>query len=126
MDHYGSAKFAISKREEIFEKIRQVQDTGDVTFADSEYLKDAVDQVIECRRILKNCCIYSFFLADDDMGRGLFEHHQKMLQEHTETLHGYTELDPASIEVGTLMNYVHTGRTFIDSLVKYLADKELM
>lgn len=58
---------------------------------DYQYLVDAVDEIIECRRVLQHTYILGFYLDDDTIEKNLFERHQELLEENTERLHGTVE-----------------------------------
>ena len=53
-----------------------VQASSDMTWIDVQFLKDAVDMLIECRRVLKFTYVYGFYLPHDTAKRELFEDHQ--------------------------------------------------
>ena len=47
-----------------------------MTWIDVQFLKDAVDMLIECRRVLKFTYVFGFYLPHDTAKRELFEDHQ--------------------------------------------------
>jgi ariadne-1 len=58
---------------------------------DVQFLRQAAEQVIECRRVLKYTYVLGYFLRDGTPDKQLFEHHQEMLEKNTERLHECTE-----------------------------------
>jgi ariadne-1 len=49
-----------------------------------EHLLQAVELVVDCRRVLGYSYVLGYYLSDDSEERGLFEHHQEMLEKNTE------------------------------------------
>lgn len=74
--------------------------------------------------MLKYTYVYGYFLADKDK-QHLFEHHQTMLEEHTETLHGCTEMKLESMDRVQIVNLVRVGENFVTSLLNSLMDPDM-
>lgn len=75
-NHDQSAKYAVRQKEVAEKKLLEQ--------AELEHLVQAILQVIDCRRVLKYTYVMGYFLSDESKLRGLFEHHQEMLEKNTE------------------------------------------
>ena len=74
-------KYAHKDRIKAEERMIQRQESDKSTWMEVQFLKNATDQVIECRRVLKYTYVMGFFLLDDTPEKQLFEHHQEMLEK---------------------------------------------
>ena len=63
----------------------------DSSWIDVQFLKEATEQLIELRRVLKYTYVYAFYLTDTN-AKTLFEHNQAMLESHTERLSELCEI----------------------------------
>ena len=94
----------------------------DNTYIDVQYQLQAVEQVIDCRRVLKYTYVLGFFLIgspeEEKQERQLFEHHQEMLEKHTEKLHGFYEQNAERSEV---VNLTRVTDKFLSSLVETIS-----
>lgn len=61
-------------------------------------LKQALRQLVECRRVLKYTYVVAYFLDDDHLCRDLFQDQQARLEAFTEKLSSITEQDYAKID----------------------------
>ena len=61
-----------------------------------QFFNQAVQQLIECRRVLKYTYVLGYSLQDGTAEKRLFEYHQEMLEKDTERLHGYIEAPRAA------------------------------
>jgi ariadne-1 len=73
-----------------------------------QFLRQAADLVIECRRLLKYTYVLGYFLKDDIPEKVLFEHQQEMLEKNTERLQEAVE-EP-NIELIDRAHVVNLGR----------------
>ena len=69
-----------------------------------------MEQVIECRHILKYSYVLGHYMKDHTSEKELYEHHQEMLEKHTERLSELTEKEN--------FNDV-TDRTHVVNLTRY-------
>ena len=59
----------------------------DAKWTDVEFLKQANEQLVECRRVLKYTYVFGFYLNPTHrQQRDRFEYHQEMLERFTENL----------------------------------------
>lgn len=56
-----------------------------------QFLLDAVNSVIRCKRILQWTYVYAYYTASEGSARALFESHQQRLEEFCEKLHEMSE-----------------------------------
>jgi ariadne-1 len=88
---------------------------------DVQFLKQAAEQVIDCRRVLKYTYVLGFFLADHTPEKQLFEYHQEMLEKHTEVLHEFTEKPFDQIDRSMVVNETRVVQNFMASLLTSLS-----
>lgn len=89
--HDSGLKFASKQRELADQRMVEHQESSKSSWIDVQFLKQATEQVIECRRVLKYTYVLGYFLKDKSTEKQLFEHHQEMLEKNTERLQEYTE-----------------------------------
>ncbi len=103
---------------DIEKKMERLQEEKGFKLGEVSFLLDAAEQVIECRRVLKNTYIYGFYLehgddckpgSKEDTLRALFEMLQTDLERSTEHLHYLVEksldayLDPIAVDKVSLV-----------------------
>ena len=120
IEHDRSLKFAAGNREEAERRMVEMQEAGKSAWIDVQFLKQAVEQVIECRRVLKYTYVLGYFLKDGTQEKSLFEHHQEMLEKHTEKLHYYTEMTLEDIDRTQVVNLTRVAEKFMASLLSSL------
>ena len=98
----------------------ELQESGKSAWIDVQFLKQAVEQVIECRRVLKYTYVLGYFLEDLTQEKRLFEYHQEMLEKHTETLHHYTEMSLDNLDRTQVINLTRVAEKFMSSLLSSL------
>ena len=118
--HDRSSKFASANREAAERRMLGIQEAGKSAWIDVQFLKQAVEQVVECRRVLKFTYVLGYFLKDHTQEKHLFEHHQEMLEKHTEILHHYTEMSVESIDRTQVVNLTRVAEKFMGSLLTSL------
>lgn len=74
------------------------QESQREAWIDVQFLRQAVEQVIDCRRVLKYTYALGYFLQDGSPEKHLFEHQQEMLEKNTERLQEFTEMDILAVE----------------------------
>jgi ariadne-1 len=119
--HHQSLKYASAQREEAEKKMMSQQENQRAMWTDVEYLKDAVEQTIRCRRVLKYTYVLGYFLVDGTAEQTLFEHHQEMLEKNTERLQEQTELPVAKLDRATIVNLARVTEKFMSSLLESLS-----
>lgn len=120
--HDEAMKFAVKQLIGVDDKVQQYLDseTCSSSWMDVQFLKNAMTQVVECRRMLKYTYIYAFYLPTDCPSRELFEHQQEMLEKNTERLQEVTEAKDIASVVNDGMevtNLVGITQRFISSLI---------
>jgi ariadne-1 len=83
-NHAQSAKFASKQREHAERRMLELQAAEQSSWMEVQYLSQAVEVVVDCRRTLKYTYIMGFFMSEDSRLRSLFEHNQEMLEKNTE------------------------------------------
>ena len=122
INHDRALKFAEDDIKSAEKRVLRFQTEQAGALVDSLFLKQAVEQVIECRRVLKNTYIYGYFISreDNQQKKTLFEYQQQMLEMHTEKLHGYTEKNIEKVEKAEVMNLTAVGKHFLEKLLESL------
>lgn len=129
--HDSALKFANSLREQVERKMVAQQEgsnkpgliltTGPTGWIDVQFLKQAAEQVIDCRRVLKYTYVLGYFLTDNTPEKQLFEYHQEMLEKHTEVLHEFTEKPFEQIDRAMVVNETRVVQNFMTSLLSSLS-----
>ena len=118
--HDHSLKFAAGQRETAERRMLEMQESGRSAWIDAQFLKQAVEQVIDCRRVLKYTYSLGYFMDDGTAEKHLFEHHQEMLEKHTEKLSEYTEQPLDGIDRTQVINLTRVTEKFMQSLLSSL------
>jgi len=88
-NHSESQKIATDEIEKGKQKIEGLVDQG-LNFIEVQFLVDAIELVIECRRVLKWTYVCAYYIKED-VARELFEYKQGDLEKFTEQLNQLTE-----------------------------------
>jgi len=115
--HDSALKFAAGQREAAERKMVERQEAIRSSWIDVQFLKNAAEQVIDCRRVLKYTYVLGYFLEDDSPEKQLFEHHQELLEKNTERLHEYTEQSLEAIDRAQVVNLTRVTERFMASLL---------
>lgn len=90
-NHQKAIRFAERMRGECEKKMNKMQDLEGSSLNAVSFLLDAVNGVIECRRLLQWSYVWAFNMKEESQLRIHFKMHQDMLEEMTEELQGLTE-----------------------------------
>ena len=115
--HDHSLKFAAQQRELAERRMVEQQESLKSSWIDVQFLKQAAEQVIDCRRVLKYTYVLGYFLTDSVPEKKLFEYHQEMLEKNTERLHEYTERPLEYIDRSHVINLTRVTEKFMSSLL---------
>jgi len=113
--HDHSLKFAASQREAAERRMIETQESMQSSWIDVQFLHQAAELVIECRRLLKYTYVLGFFLTDKTPEKQLFEHHQEMLEKNTERLQECTEQN--QVEASQVINLTRVTEKFMQGLL---------
>lgn len=89
-NHAKSIKFAEATRSKAEEIMGELQDKMGTNYQDVQFVLNATNAVIRCRRVLKWTYVFGYYLEGANE-KNLFENHQERLEKFTEDLHGLTE-----------------------------------
>lgn len=118
-NHNNAQKFASGQREATEKRMVDMQEaSSDMTWIDVQFLKDAVDMLIECRRVLKFTYVYGFYLPHDTAKRELFEDHQENLEKFTEHLSELSEMPLENMQRTEVINYTRITSRFMQEMLK--------
>ena len=111
-------KFAAAQREAAEKKMLMQQESQKSSWVDVQFVKQATEQLIDCRRVLKYTYVLGYFLKDSTAEKLLFEHHQEMLEKNTEKLHEYTEKSVDTLDRTEVVNLARVTDKFMQSLLQ--------
>jgi len=94
------------------------------TWTDVEFLKAAVEQLVECRRVLKYTYTFAYYLTDKSKQRQreTFEHHQEMLEKFTEKLSELSEKPLSEMDRTDVVNQTRVVDRFMKNVLKYVEE----
>eukprot|EP01034_Spumella_vulgaris_P024380 gene24380-30721_t len=125
--HDNSLKFAAKQRIAALQKMREMQERQSDAWIDVQYVRDAVEEVIECRRVLKYTYVVGFYMEEWCPERELFASHQQMLEEHTEKLHECTEgKNVFKADRTQVVNWTRVTQNFRNAILDNFVDGEMM
>jgi len=123
--HEMSLKFANKQKIEAENKMKEIQERDrQGGWSDVEYLAKAVDQLIECRRVLKYTYVYAYYLQDG-AGKSLFEYNQMMLEANTERLSELTERPIDRIDRSEVTNFTRVTGSFVHKLLEQIMSDDI-
>eukprot|EP00605_Chrysophyceae_sp_TOSAG23-4_P000004 GSChrysophyteH1.ASY1.ANO1.4.1 assembled CDS len=114
--HDHALTFANSLRDKAEKRMIESQETNQASWLEVQFIKQAAEQVIECRRLLKYTYILGYYIQDNTTEKQLFEHHQEMLEKNTERLHECTEEEISKIDRAQVINLTRVTEKFMVSL----------
>ena len=116
--HDASMKHAQNKQLHVVEsRMRELQSSEHNTWMDIEFLRKAVLQVIECRRVLKYTYVLGYSLTSTAF--------QKELFENTDTLSELTERPLEEVVRSQVVSYTRITEQFLHKLLIEMMDKDL-
>jgi ariadne-1 len=116
--HDQSKIFAKNQQEVTNTKMKQLQSKGDQTgWIEVQYLKDAMQQIMDCRQVLKNTYILGYFMKSNSGNRSLFEYQQQQLEASTEYLSELSEMSIDQLDKETIVNYTRITQTFMKNML---------
>eukprot|EP01132_Coremiostelium_polycephalum_P004667 gene4667-5832_t len=119
-NHDMLMKHAIKmKNEEIEDKMNQFRE---LTNHNPDFLAEAVDLLIECRRILKYTYVFGYYLSDDVPGKTFFEYQQANAEGITELLSEGVYINVALVHPEIMKNRIRVTKKYINNLVSYLSN----
>ncbi|KAJ6235806.1 e3 ubiquitin-protein ligase ari5-related [Anaeramoeba flamelloides] len=89
-NHEKSLKFETELRRRVAKKMYKMQDKENMNYVDVSFMEEAVDQLCECRLILKWTYVFAFYLKKKK-SKELFEFVQMGLESTTEKLSNILE-----------------------------------
>jgi ariadne-1 len=122
-DNHGKAQtFAIEQRKHTEERMVQLQEqSANMSWADVQFLSDALEVLINCRRVLKYTYVFGYYLPKLTPRRALFEHQQEMLERSTERLSELSEAPFDKIQRVDVINNMRITKQFMTELIEVLS-----
>jgi len=97
-NHHNSLKLEVEAKGKMEQKIKEMEQLGDNTWMDCQYLNDANEALYECRYALQYTYVYAFYLPKKQTHRHHFEMQQTELERQTEDLAEMLEKDVKDIQ----------------------------
>eukprot|EP00638_Chattonella_subsalsa_P015431 CAMPEP_0117848098 /NCGR_PEP_ID=MMETSP0949-20121206/20196_1 /TAXON_ID=44440 /ORGANISM="Chattonella subsalsa, Strain CCMP2191" /LENGTH=470 /DNA_ID=CAMNT_0005694849 /DNA_START=125 /DNA_END=1536 /DNA_ORIENTATION=- len=117
--HHQAQKYAEKQQAATEQRMVELQEASEgSTWIDVQFLKNATDQLIECRRALKYTYVYGYYLPDSSPHKSLFEDHQENLEKFTEHLSGLSEMSFDRMERTEVINYTRVTGKFLNTILK--------
>jgi ariadne-1 len=91
MGHEKSRGFAENEAVPLREKMDALDELHGLSTTETTFLLESLQQVVECRRVLKWTYVYGFYLKENDPTTSLFEYLQTSLETKTDELHEQLE-----------------------------------
>lgn len=122
-NHDQSKRFAARQLESTEKRMQKLQQKGSAstTWMDVQFLKQATDQVFECRRVLKYTYAFAFYLEDGEE-KVLFEYLQEQLERSTEHLSELSEMPLEKLNRTEVVNFQRVTAQFMKGLLDGVAD----
>lgn len=126
-NHIKSISFAKRTKTETERRMDEMAQRYNWKPNEATFLMDAVDTVIECRRLLAWTYPIGYYLAEDFQKKALFEDLQQQLEKFTEHLHGLSENDMDKLADNKIRqevkNYTRCTTKFRDNMVKVVEEE---
>jgi len=125
--HRNAMKIADEQRRTAEKRGVELQEKFDVRAADTKFLKEATEQLLENRRVLQWSYVFGFYLDKAKTAeRNLFEYLQEDLEKHTNHLSELYETPADKIDSyhkfikwkEEVTNYTRVTKKFLDNFVE--------
>eukprot|EP01035_Chromulina_nebulosa_P021907 gene21907-28362_t len=126
--HNVSLRFANQQRSIAERKMLEQQESSKTAWIDLQFVKQAVELVIDCRRVLKYTYVlgYSFDVSSDGpvaSQKRLFEYQQEMLEKNTDKLQEFIEQPLDNMDKVQIINLTRVTEKFLESLLHSVANE---
>ncbi|KAJ5072679.1 e3 ubiquitin-protein ligase ari5-related [Anaeramoeba ignava] len=115
-NHKQSLGFEKELREKTRKKMKEMQESKDVSFIDVSFMEEAVDQLCICRSTLMYTYVFAYYLPDKSAGKNLFEFVQEDLENTTEQLSEILELPIEKIDKMQAVNKTRIAKKMLEGL----------
>mmetsp|Transcript_1591 Transcript_1591/g.3701 ORF Transcript_1591/g.3701 Transcript_1591/m.3701 type:complete len:603 (+) Transcript_1591:766-2574(+) len=123
--HQAAGKFAADQRKNAEKRMIEMQGSQqDSSWVDVQFLQQAAEQLIECRRVLMYTYAFAYFLPEGPK-KELFEYNQSMLESNTEHLSELSEALPEAMDRANVINYTRVTGKFLKSLLEQVESEGL-
>ena len=79
-NHEIAEKFAVKQRMKTELLLKTLQEQDCLVLQDAQCVREATEQVISCRRVLKYTYVIGYYMEDTAVNKQLFERHQVCIQ----------------------------------------------
>lgn len=123
-NHHNSLKFETQAKLDMEKKIQEMEQIGDNTWMDCQYLNDANEALYECRYALQYTYVYAYYLPATGNYRAHFEMQQKNLEQQTEELAGKLEDNVKEMHRMDIVQCYQMARKRLKNLFEIVEDHE--
>uniref|UniRef100_A0A7S3PJG6 RBR-type E3 ubiquitin transferase n=1 Tax=Aplanochytrium stocchinoi TaxID=215587 RepID=A0A7S3PJG6_9STRA len=123
--HQQAAQFAARQRAQAEERMIKLQGQSGSGWIDVQFLDQAVEQLIECRRVLKYTYAFAYYLPSGPK-KTLFEHNQSDLESYTEKLSELSEKPIEDLDRTEVINYTRVTGQFMRSLLESVENEGMV
>eukprot|EP00474_Spongospora_subterranea_P009178 CRZ09636.1 hypothetical protein [Spongospora subterranea] len=120
-NHQKSIQFARKTRQNAESRMQKLRDIQGTNYQDVQFVLNAVNAVVACRRVLMWTYCYGFYL-EGTAEKDIFEQHQERLEKFTELLHGLSEKPIESLlenkTRSEIVNYTRVVLRYRDNVIK--------
>lgn len=117
-NHDQALKIAGKRIRAAERRMQELQESSkQASWIDVQFLREATDELIECRRVLKYTYCHAYYL-EDSKEKHLFEDHQSQLESHTEKLTELSEMNLDKIDRAQTINYTRVTAKFRENLLE--------
>ena len=106
MNHNKAQELAVKLQPKIEKYKEEFSERKHVPFLELQFLTDAINTIIDCRRMLKNSYVFGYYLKKCKE-IALFEHNQSLMDSNTDRLHEMMEKNeiPDLLEIGNIEEF---------------------
>jgi len=116
-NNHMAQHFAVRQRKKVEQRMAELQQNNeDIEWSDVEFMREANEQIIESRRILKFSYVLGYFLKEGKE-KNLLEYLQQQLEQATELLTENVEREH-TIDSGKLMSLARVSKQFAQKLIE--------
>ncbi|CEP03701.1 hypothetical protein PBRA_003308 [Plasmodiophora brassicae] len=120
-NHQKSIQFARKTRQDAEARMQLLRDIQGTNYQDVQFVLNAVNAVVACRRVLMWTYAYGFYLQGTSE-KDIFEQHQERLEKFTELLHGLSEKPIEELlenkTRAEIVNYTRVVLRYRDNVIK--------
>eukprot|EP00696_Hemimastix_kukwesjijk_P015208 gnl/Hemi2/3345_TR1167_c0_g3_i1.p1 gnl/Hemi2/3345_TR1167_c0_g3~~gnl/Hemi2/3345_TR1167_c0_g3_i1.p1 ORF type:complete len:467 (-),score=158.81 gnl/Hemi2/3345_TR1167_c0_g3_i1:260-1660(-) len=116
-NHHKAIGYAHDTRANGQKKMDELQQQGSTTWMEVQYIMDATEVLLECRRVLKYTYVYAYYMPEGPE-KTLFLYQQDYLEDSTERLTESVEAKIDHHDRLQVINQSNLAKTYLQNLIK--------